>query len=341
MSAIKMEGNQSDEKIVNILKNKRGEDYIELNLVYQGSGINIIESIKSGEIWDHAIVVLDNEGKEIGREPINFQAFTLTTVETIRTEKDEQFVLSEDGSLFGKESLAKTSKSSKVDPNFQHKSYTDKDKIPQIIKLSALPAVGTSISVFVELTYVSPFIDELCDVNSGKECPYIKSQIFKKVKRRNQLELSRLQSAIQSKVFDPNREKASNPKSEKADSQNESELKFKSLLSDKKFNSKSYSYNDASNDEYCNSVEACREEMKKEISKFNTQSESSFSQSVTKDGNRIYYREWNLVSGPRYFRVETINGVKKEAPKVEEDIIDLNESKKEQHPKIKMPQSKD
>lgn len=368
LNAIKMEGSESGDRIVEILQNKKGENYIALNLVYKDSGINIIEGIKSGEIMDHSIVVCDNEGNEIGREPINFQAFTLTTIETIRTEKDEQFVLSEDGSLFGKESLAKTSKSSQMDPNFQHKSYNLEDRVPQIIPLIALPKVGTFISIYIELTYFAHFIDELCDETSERDCPELKKKIFNKVKKRNDLELSRLQTAIQNKVFNPKEEESEAPSRKSIpvdqDNNSESDLKFKSLLSNEKYKAdykpanRAYVYNNAKSEDYCNSVEECRVAMKTAIQDINSRNQSFsygemakpdenrkihsfFDQSVTYDGNRVFFREWNLVSSPRFFRVDSIGGVKKEAPR-EEGIIDLNRNKPvETAPKIRMPTPKD
>lgn len=356
LNKVVMTSKQPEKKIVHVGKNQWGQNYIELDLRYAGSGINIIESIKSGEIWDHAIVVVDNEGNEIGREPINFQAFTLKTIETVTVEKDEQFVLSEDGSLFGKESEAKTSKSSHIDPNFQHKVYSDQDFIPQIIKIQKAPPIGSYISVFIELTYIAPFVDAKCankpDGSPDESCPKLKNHIFQKVHTRNQLELERLQNAIRTKVFNP-KEKATkadntnpNNKTSATDQDDstvskETDLKFRSLLSDKKYSSTMYSYN--TDKEYCNSVPACKAEMKKAIDALN--SKESYIQTVTPEGNQLYYREWNLVSSPKYFRVESILGEKseqKEKTKDEEEVIDLNEKKESDPlPRIQMPKPVD
>jgi hypothetical protein len=46
-----------------------------------------------------------------------------------------------------------------------------------------------------------------------------------------------------------------------------------------------------------------------------------FDQSITYDGNRLYYREWNLVSSPQFFRIIAEEGPK-ENKSLEPDLIE-------------------
>lgn len=330
-------------RMIPVKRNKQGEYYLEMFLKYENSGLNIIEGIKSGEIWNHWIVVFDSEGNEIGREPINFQAFQIKTIETTTVEKDQEFVVSKDGSIFGKETKEKTNVISKLDPNIRHKIYTDKDLVPQIIKLKKIPPQGSFVSIIVELTYVAPFLDELCDEDSDTKCPEIRTRVFQKIQNRNQLELKRLEDAIREKIT------SGSPK--ELESIRDKELKFQSITSANDPSRKPGNY--GSDISYCDSIEECRAGMIDEIQKINSKNRSFpylkmaepdkegymkfkswigylrpfFDQSVTYDGSRVYYREWNLVSIPRFFQIRTIEGSPLKT--VEEDeVIEIQPKQK-------------
>lgn len=97
MTRVRMESIQKNGTVL-VSKSSKNEYYVVLHLNYAGAGLRLIEGIKLGHILSHKIIIRNSEGKVIGSEPINFQAFEMTTTTTIVSEKNESFVLSQDAS---------------------------------------------------------------------------------------------------------------------------------------------------------------------------------------------------------------------------------------------------
>ncbi len=178
------------ERLLAIRKNDNGRYFVALNLNYKDSGINVIESIKNGRILKTDIVIRDEKGSVIGREPINFQAFEVEKTTTMVEKKTYLSTKQGDRAEF------QTSKSEPVDRyDASPKQYTDNDPVPQIILLDSLPSDGSWVSVVVELVYIAPFLAQSSCRSGAEICP-VEDSVFDEIERDNNEVLQGIQQKI-------------------------------------------------------------------------------------------------------------------------------------------------
>jgi hypothetical protein len=168
-------GVSSESRDLKLHITKDGRYYVILYLSFKGAGINVIESIKKGQILFNRIYIKDESGKELAKDAINFQAFLKE--ETTITE--DVFIESLEGN---KASILQTGKPS-VKVDWKEKVYTENDTIPHVLFIprNLLSSNDTQVTIYLELTYIEPFIHELCEEEQAN-CPKIESMIFNDVR---------------------------------------------------------------------------------------------------------------------------------------------------------------
>ena len=175
---------------VKFQKNVKGKYCIVLDLTYRDSGLNIIESIKNGEVLDNKIVIRDAGGKIIGQDSINFQAFTIFKTVVAKVETNE--VLTDSGDHI---SLEEKQKKEKPKYKVEQLNYSDTDKIPQPICLKNDLQSGSYISISVELTYVQPFLRENCHTTQ-KNCPLMEREVMRGASQHFQKKINEKEAEI-------------------------------------------------------------------------------------------------------------------------------------------------
>lgn len=228
--------------------------YIQMDLLFEDSGLNIIEEIIEGTILEHHIIALNQKGEVIAKQPVNFQAYEIaeTKTEVMRN----KVILGESQKPIKVNSLVPETT---VTREAQERQYTDKESVPQVLILQEgkIPNPGEHISIFLELTYINPHLEKSCDPNS-KECDRVRRSFFEDISKRNRTELDNL------KISYVNGNIAS----------------FPSLTVD-------------------------------ELSKFRRSIQDRITRQngslADKNSNpKFFYREWNLVSTPRFFKIQSI-----------------------------------
>lgn len=275
LNEIKVESiNELPTDPLGVYKGSDGNNYLLVNLSYENSGLSIIEAIKSGKILDNSIVVRDQTGKIIGSDIVNFQAFAATEKKLY---KNLQEVV-RTGSGF-ETPVRPESNRPEVKPEVsysaQSKIYTDKEKVPQVIKLNELPPNNSYVSINLELVYVDPFLQQICNQNSTTKIPCTyEDEITKEVREANKKKLDSIIAEFK-KTNDKNTEKKS-PK--------------KFLLT-------------------TNEIKTFKEKMKKKVVATGVTLEGDKSKVATSvvdiEKAKLNYREWSLVSAPKFFQINT------------------------------------
>ncbi|MDF3821451.1 hypothetical protein P3G55_16220 [Leptospira sp. 96542] len=234
---------------------EKGQSYIQLDLVFEDSGLNIIEEIIAGKILEHYIIALNHKGEVISKQPVNFQAFEVTET---KTEKVRNKVIANES----KEpiTLKKEDAETTTHREATERQYTDKDSVPQVLVVfdGKTPKTGDYISIFLELTYIHPILEPGCD-SLTKACDQTQKSFFAEIAARNRSELDKL------------KEKYLNGHIESFPNLKDKELETLKL-------------GIKGNIERKNGMFGI-----KEPSKYN-------------------YREWKLVSAPRFFKIVPNNG---------------------------------
>lgn len=199
--------------------------------------------------------------------------------------------------------------------------FGDDEMVPQVLSIprSKLPKLGSFLSIYIEILLVDPNLRELVDqdlydrdcLNPSAPtypCNTIQNRVFSKVSKENREELKRVQT-----LQDANQKEVSES------------MEYRPI---------------ATREE--NGINKQREFMKREVEKINSRNSSFpylstaaptkmdggrtelrwtpfflkpfFDQSTTYDGNRLYYREWKLVSAPKFFQILG-KQIKKEEPR--------------------------
>ncbi|EMY69024.1 hypothetical protein [Leptospira vanthielii] len=229
--------------------------FIQLDLFFEDAGISIIEEIISGTILDHHIIVLNQKGEIIAKQPVNFQAYEIleTKTEVMRN----KVIVGESKKPVKVNSTIPETKTSR---EAIERQYTDRDTVPQVLEIQEgkVPNLGEYINIYLELTYVNPQLEPNCESYAGN-CNGAKQKFFEDVTGRNRRELDILKNRyVEGEVAQfPNLTQTE-------------QLEFKTNIKSKIENS--------------NGVFGPKHGFTK-----------------------FMFREWNLVSSPRYFRIISIN----------------------------------
>ncbi|MBU44023.1 MAG: hypothetical protein CMN76_12445 [Spirochaetaceae bacterium] len=268
----------NNSQIIEIRKNSEGNPVALLELDYKNSGLNVIQEIKNGKILEHNIVIMDAQGREIGRAPINFIAFE---VEEITSSVQSQKLLFTDSG-----SEVEYDKSDRPEPQplerrARLKVYEDGARVPQYVELKRSPASGSTVSIYLELVYIQPFYSELC-ASGDKDCPSVEKVAFKQIEKDNQETLTEIEDKV-------------NKTLQRSGEGNEAEvvaLESDALV----FRLKK-------------PVEEYKEGIQREIKKLNkrpTNNEDNdpYVNYTARGGDYLHYREWKLLTVPRYFQIK-------------------------------------
>lgn len=228
--------------------------FIQVDLFFEDAGISIIEEIIAGTIIDHHIVVLNQKGEIIAKQPVNFQAYEILETKT-EVMRNKVIV----GESKKPVKVNSTTPETKVTREAIERQYTDRDTVPQVLEIfeGKVPSPGEYISIYVELTYVSPNLEPNCESYNGN-CSGAKQKFFEDVTTRNRRELDILRNRY------VNGEIAQFPNLTKEE-QSEFKTNIKSKI---------------------------------EITNGMYGPKHSFT--------KFFFREWNLVSSPRYFRILSV-----------------------------------
>lgn len=279
LSEVRVESiNELPNEPIGVYKGSDGNNYLFLNLTYENSGISVIEAIKAGEILDNNIIVRDQTGKIIGSDVINFQAFSAVEKKTFKV--TQEIVRTRDGfETPVRPQSSKRESEPEITTSYQSKIYTEKERVPQVIKLNELPPNNSFISVNLELVYVEPFIQQICNQNNAAKtpCTYVDEVVTKEVREANKKKLD----AIISEYQKTNNDKL--PLSER-----KSPKKF--ILSPSE-------------------IQVFKDKMRSTVFKTGTTLEGEKTKVATSvvdvEKAKLNYREWNLVSAPKYFQINT------------------------------------
>ncbi len=299
--------NLSGEPWVNVEYSENNKPFIRLELFFKDSGLNIIEEIKKGTIVEHRIVVKNHKGETISAQPVNFQAYevTETKIEKIRN----KVVIGETQEKFKLSDLGKESKSFKES---EPRRYSDDSPVPQALELDPkkVPIAGEYVNIYLEITYVNPFLEGICDVDN-KDCEQDKTIIFRNIAERNRIELESLRGSYEEGNF------------QKFKTMTPEEIALeKKIIKDKIYalnNSLNTSLpKESSHAKYNRSfpyMSFAPVTLKETTVTFNgsperevtgTISSAYVDQTHNYDGNKYFYREWNLVSTPRFFKIQSV-----------------------------------
>jgi hypothetical protein len=290
LSEVKVESiNELPTEPIGVYKGSDGNNYLFLNLNYENSGLSVIEAIKAGEILDNNIIVRDQTGKIIGSDVVNFQAFSAVEKKIFKV--TQEIVRTRDGfETPVRPQSSKRELEPEISTSYQSKIYTEKERVPQVIKLNELPPNNSYISINLELVYVEPFLQQICNKNgkSTEPCTFVDEVVTKDVREANKKKLDAIVSEYQ-KVND------------KAPAEKKSPKKFVLTPSE---------------------IQAFKDKMKTTVSKTGTTLEGEKTKIATSvvdvEKAKLNYREWNLVSAPKFFQINTevIKPLTGEAPTV-------------------------
>jgi uncharacterized protein YcfL len=285
LSEIKLESMEGTTEPLSIYKGLDGNNYLLMNLLYDQSGISVIEAIKSGEILENKIIVRDNTGKIIGSDAINFQAFTKIENKLYKNAKSSIQTL--DGFVTPVRTDATRTLTGEV-PEITYTPeniiYKDSDKVPQAIRLTELPPANSYVSILVELTYVQPFLQQVCNFNNKElPCSYIEDGVQKEIRTDNERKFKAIKEEEKKSTAAPSK---------------------KFGLTDKEF----ASYKDKMKRKVNStgtSIEASKEIIDPtDASKDKKERVTSV---VDVEKAKLRYREWVLLSEPKFFPINTQN----------------------------------
>ncbi|EKJ86784.1 hypothetical protein [Leptospira meyeri] len=229
--------------------------FIQLDLFFEDAGISIIEEIIAGTILDHHIIVLNQKGEIIAKQPVNFQAYEILETKT-EVMRNKVIV----GESKKPVKVNSTTPETKISREAIERQYTDRDTVPQVLEIldGKVPNPGEYISIYLELTFVNPHLEPNCESYFGN-CYGAKQKFFEDVTLRNRRELDILRNR----------------------------------------------YVEGEVAQFPNLTPAEQSEFKTNIK---SKIESTNGVFGPKHGfTKFYFREWNLVSSPRYFRILSIN----------------------------------
>ncbi|TGL17652.1 hypothetical protein EHQ42_09075 [Leptospira levettii] len=234
--------------------------FIQLDLFFEDAGISIIEEIIAGTIIDHHIVVLNQKGEIIAKQPVNFQAYEILETKT-EVMRNKVIV----GESKKPVKVNSTTPETRISREAIERQYSDRDTVLQVLEIfeGKVPSPGEYISIYLELTYVLPYLEPNCE-SYGGNCFGAKQKFFDDVTSRNRRELDILRNRY------VNGEIAQFP-----NLSTEEQIEFKTNIKSKI---------DSSNGTYG---------PKHTFTKF-------------------FFREWNLVSSPRYFRILSVGKLGKQ-----------------------------
>ena len=266
-----MEKKATGEPEVVVRKTREGQNYILLNLSFQGAGLHIVDAIRTGRILEHKIVVRDSRGRVIGSSPINFQAVKVTRT---RIQKDEQDILVTDENTSVPLEDATEGRET-VQRSYALRSFSEDDRIPQSIVLTSVPAPGEHISVYVEISLVDPVLQELCSSVEAGACPRTQKMVFREVENDNRDVIQEIIDRYKNYERGPFR----------------FELK----------KTPDY-YRKAIQEEI---AELNKRNTHDRFTDFLTPGGNRFEEysNVARTGSRVFYREWKLLGEPRYFKI--------------------------------------
>lgn len=279
-----------------VRKTREGQDYMLLNLSFQGAGIHLVEAIKQGRILEHRIIVRNAKGEILGTNPINFQAVKVTRT---RIQQDEQEVLvTEENTTVPFEEAAGETET--VKRSYSLRSFDEDDRIPQSIVLTKVPQAGDYVTVYIELSLVDPVLQELCTTIESGACPRAHSMPFREVQQDNEDALNEIIQRYKNYEKGP--------------------FRF-SLKKTPDY------YRDSIKEE----IEKLNErDTHDRYTQFQTPAGNKFEgySNVARTGSKVFYREWKLVGEPRYFQVSLEKDVvesieqkeKKEQAKKKQDL---------------------
>lgn len=263
-----------------ITKNKEGKAIALLSLEDSNSGLNLAESILNGEILEHAIIIRNEKGEEIGRAPVNVLQYEIEEIATNKGEK--KILLTESGSEVG---IKQSNELPPVTKRAKVRTFQKNEIIPQYIELTKKPNDGTFVSVNLELIYAKPFAELHC-YPSGTESDtfeYCSKDFHNSIKTEIQRNVKEKESILTNAVY--NMKEDSIPK----------EYREKLNLRLEK-NTNDY-----------------RADIKNNIGEIN---KLKFPDKLDRPSpGSYYYREWRLASSPKYFQVSYVDSPKTERKK--------------------------
>lgn len=229
--------------------------FIQLDLFFEDAGISIIEEIIAGTILDHHIIVLNQKGEIIAKQPVNFQAYEILETKT-EVMRNKVIV----GESKKPVKVNSTTPETKISREAIERQYTDRDSVPQVLEIQdgKVPNPGEYINIYLELTYVNPHLEPNCE-SYGGNCNGAKQRFFEDVTGRNRRELDILRNR----------------------------------------------YVDGEVAQFPNLTQTEQSDYKTNIK---SKIETTNGVFGPKHGfTKFLFREWNLVSSPRYFRILSVN----------------------------------
>lgn len=314
LNKIEMVSRSKDEKVLLVKQDSKGKYYIKFYLKYQGSGINVINSIRSGKIIFHQIVIKDARGEELGSDSINFHSFDVTL-------KDTRSMVQDDS---GRQeiTLAKQQK----EPELENIEYSDSDAVPQIVGVKRMPDLIYPVAVYIEIWYIQPFFSDICYKGQGDVLSSSRiDKIFNKIDEENKKKLHEIRTKYEVELKNEMKKKR---------------LTAKNLPVIEKF--PSYKKGNPKLDQYQN-------EMKEVINSLNTSHvnpakevkvEGSPYHNVADFGNKLNFRIWKLISIPKYYKLakdKTVMDKPEKDKKGEADSPGDDKSKKNKKSEDKIP----
>jgi hypothetical protein len=284
-----------DGKIIKITTNEDGKPVALLSLEYSNSGLDVIDAIQRGEILEHAIIIRDETGDEIGKAPINILQYEVDEIASNRGE--HKILFTNSGSEIN---IKKSNELPPVERRGRVRIFKNNEIIPQYIELKKQPKEGAHISAYIELIYVKPYMDAVCKKSEDSDsresvgvdandvaCPG--RNFHDEVKSDTESVIQEKQSILSTAVSQMTNS-TSIPK----------EYREQLVLSPKK-----------EINEYRNSIKSNVNKSNPE--KFSGEKEDLFSNHAVghPHGSRYYYREWRLVSSPRFFQISTTDTPRK------------------------------
>ncbi|MCX7999383.1 MAG: hypothetical protein N3A69_10615, partial [Leptospiraceae bacterium] len=253
-----------ESKLIKITKNKEGNPVALLSLETSSSGLDLVDSILKGEIVEHAVVIRNEKGEEIGRAPVNVMEYEIEEIATNKGEK--KILLTESGAEID---IKKSTELPPIVRKAKVRTFGKNELIPQYIEINKNLKEGSFISVNLELLYVKPFAEMDC---SSSESPENQEFCSKDLYQT-------IQSEIQSSI------------SEKESILNKAVGEMKEDISISK------DYREQLAPRLRKNTNKYRSEIKSNVSKLNN---DKLKAATT---GKYYYREWRLVSIPKYFQV--------------------------------------
>lgn len=267
----------SEDSIIEIRKNSKGNPVALLELDYKNSGLNVIQAIKNGKILEHHIVIMDSRGREIGRAPVNFIAFE---VEEITSSVQSQKLLFTDSGSEVEYDRSDRPEPQPLERKARLKVYEDGANVPQYVELEKAPGSGDVVSIYLELVYIEPFYSELCG-SSQKDCPQVEKIAFRQVRQDNSQTIQKIEDRVNESLKRTPDGREAEVVSLESDTL---VFRLKKPVADYKAG------------------------IQREIKRLNqrpanNEKNDPYVNYTAKGGDYLHYREWKLLTVPRYFQI--------------------------------------